>query len=361
LSDSGKTTKLKLKREGVLFKKAYGCLLGGIIGDAMGAPAEDLSYREVQKKFGWICDFEGAGTDDSAIKLILCEAIMKSGGHVTADEWADAFLANKKKYYHLFYIPVRNMFHKIESKLSLPVYAGLGNMHSSSSAMSISPMGIINACNPRQAALETYDVAGLIHGGASTFCRDGACVIAAGVAAAMATDATVDSVTEASWKYLHKDSSRELLDRIRLTLDMVKRTGNYEAFRKEYYKKCLGDIVSDSRETVPCVLALFVLAQGDPVTAIEYAANFGRDADTIATMAGALCGALKGVDALKPEWVAKVESAYGRNQRSSRDQTVLETAAPDQAELAEKLIAVLLAKAEEEKQNLVALNVLAGR
>jgi ADP-ribosylglycohydrolase len=361
LSSSKGTVKSALNRKGVLFKKAYGCLLGGIIGDAMGAPSEDMTYREVKKRFGWIGDFEGSGTDDSAIKLILCEAIIKSGGHVTADEWADAFLANKKKYYNYFYIPVRNMFHKIESKLSLPVYAGLGNMHSSSSAMSISPMGIINACNPRRAALETYDLAGLIHGGASTFCRDGACVIAAAVAAAMAANATVDSVVEASRKYLHKDSSRELLDRIDLTLDMAARTGNYEAFRKEYYRKCLGDIVSDSRETVPCVLALFILAQGDPVTAIEYGANFGRDADTIATMAGALCGALKGVDALKPEWVAKVESAYGQNQQGSRDRKVLEAAAPDQAELAEKLIEVLLAKAEEERQNLEALNVLAAR
>jgi ADP-ribosylglycohydrolase len=343
----------------LLFKKVYGCLLGGIIGDAMGAPAEDMTYDEVKKQFGWINDFEGSGTDDSAIKLILCEAIVKNKGHVTADEWADAFLANKKKYYNYFYIPVRNMFHKIESRLSLPVYAGLGNMHSSSSAMSISPMGIINACKPRQAAIETYDVAGLIHAGPSTFCRDGACAIAAAVAEAMDPKATVDSVLEASWKYLHKDSSRELLDRIELTMDMVKRAGNYEDFRKEYYQKCLGDIVSDSRETVPCVLALFKLADGDPVKAVEYGANFGRDADTIGTMAGALAGAFRGVEALKPEWVAKIESAFGTKQKPSKGYAVEENTAPNQRELAEKLIEVTLAKAEEEKNALDGLFALA--
>jgi ADP-ribosylglycohydrolase len=351
-------TKSKTDQQGLLFKKVYGCLLGGIIGDAMGAPAEGKTYNEVKEKFGWIGDFRGSGTDDSAIKLILCEAILKSRGHVTADEWADAFLANKEKYYNYFYVPVRNMFHKIESKLSLPVYAGLGNMHSSSSAMSISPMGIVNACNPRRAALETYDAAGLIHGGVSTFCRDGACVIAAAVAAAMAVAPTVDSVVEASQKYLHKDSSKEMLERIRLTLDMVKHTGNYESFRKEYYEKCLGDIISDSRETVPCVLALFVLAKGDPVTAIEYAANFGRDADTIATMTGALCGAYKGVDYLKPAWVEKVESSYGQNQLPSKEYKVEEAESPNQVELAEKLIEVLIEKSNEEKQSLGALDSL---
>ena len=334
----------------MLFKKVYGCLLGGIIGDAMGAPAEGMTYNEIEKKFGWIDDFEGAGTDDSAIKLILCEAIIKSGGHVSADEWAEAFLANKKKYYGYFYIPVRNMFHKIESKLSLPVYAGLGNMHSSSSAMSISPMGIINACNPRRAALETYDAAGLIHAGSSTFCRDGACVIAAAVAEAMSPKATVDSVVEASYRYLHKTSSKELLDRIHLTMDILQRTGNYEAFRKAYYKKCLGDIVSDSRETVPCVLALFKLAKGDPVKGIEYGANFGRDADTIGTMLGALIGAFKGVDGLKKEWVAKIEASFGKEQKASKDYGMKASTAPNQRELAEKLIEVMKSKAEEDKK-----------
>jgi ADP-ribosylglycohydrolase len=352
--------KTAVNHDDLFFKKVYGCLLGGIIGDAMGAPAEDMTYKEVEKQFGWINDFEGSGTDDSAIKLILCEAIIENGGHVTADEWACAFLANKKKYYNYFYIPVRNMFHKIESKLSLPVYAGLGNMHSSSSAMSISPMGIINACNPRRAAIETYDIAGLIHAGSSTFCRDGACAIAAAVAEAMNPKAAVDSILEASWKYLHKDSSKELLDRIKFTMDMVKHTGNYEDFRKEYYEKCLGDIVSDSRETVPCVLALFKLAEGDPVEAVEYGANFGRDADTIGTMVGALAGAYKGVDALKSEWVMKVESAFGAKQKPSKGYAIEESTAPDQKELAEKLIAVTLAKAEEEKNALDRFFALAG-
>ncbi len=72
--------------------------------------------------------------------------------------------------------------------------------------MSISPMGIINACNPRQAALETFDVAGLIHAGDSTFCRDGACAMAAAVAEAMKPVATVDSILDASTAYLHKQA-----------------------------------------------------------------------------------------------------------------------------------------------------------
>lgn len=327
--------------ETVLFKKIYGCLVGGLIGDAMGAPAEGKSFQEIEEEFGKITNFEGEGTDDSAIKLILCQAIIDNEGHISADEWAESFLKNKEKYYYLFYIPVKNMFHKIESNLTLPVYAGLGNMHSSSSAMAISPMGLINACNPRQAALETYDVAGLIHAGDSTFCRDGACAIAAAVAEAMKSDATVESVLSSATDYLHKVSSTEMTACIKETVQMAKKIGSYEEFRKEFYKTKLHDIISDSRETVPCALSLFYLAKGDPTEAIIYGVNFGRDADTLGTMVGAISGAFKGVDGLRPQWVEKV----GRNN-------------PEQRQLAESLVGVVQKRAEETEENLNLLKKL---
>jgi ADP-ribosylglycohydrolase len=350
------------KGKGLLFDKVYGCLVGGLIGDAMGAPAEGKTYEEIEKQFGELRDFEGAGTDDSAIKQILIEAILESGGYVTADEFAASFLRNKAKFYKLFYIPVRNMFHKVESGLSLPVYAGLGNMHSSSSAMSISPMGIINACNPRQAAVETFDVAGLIHAGDSTFCRDGACAIAAATAEAINPAATVDSVLNASTAYLHKTSSRVMIGWIDKTLKMARETGDYKKFRHAFYKTNLGDIISDSRETVPCVLALFYLAKGDPQQAIIYGANFGRDSDTIGTMVGALAGGFKGVGALKSEWVAKIESKYGKKQEVSKaDYGLPAVESPDQVKLAESLIEVIQKKAAAQRAWLQTLDAVSAK
>lgn len=37
-----------------LLVKVYGCLIGGAIGDAMGAPAEDWHYSDIRPKFGRI-------------------------------------------------------------------------------------------------------------------------------------------------------------------------------------------------------------------------------------------------------------------------------------------------------------------
>jgi ADP-ribosylglycohydrolase len=342
----------------LLFQKVYGCLVGGLIGDAMGAPAEGLHYDEVAARFGELSEFQGTGTDDSAIRLILVDAILKNDGHVTADELAESFLRNKEKYYRLFFIPVKNMLHKVESRLSLPVYAGLGNMHSSSSAMAISPMGIVNACDPRQAATETFDVAGLIHAGDATFCRDGACAIAAAVAEAMKVDATVGSVLEAAIGFLHPISSAEMIESIRESVTRARRTGDYERFRKAFYETSLRDIISDSRETVPCALSLFYLAKGDPVKAIGYGANFGRDADTIATMVGAIAGAYAGASAFPEHWLATVEGDYGTQQPVSKDYGVPATEAPDQRRIAEALIGVIQHRTAERRAALAALERL---
>lgn len=344
-----------------LFDKVYGSLLGGLIGDAMGAPAEDNNYPEIEKQFGWIQTFEGSGTDDSAIKLILCEAILANNGYVTADEFAHAFLVNKQKYYPLFYIPVKNMIHKVESKLSLPVYAGLGNMQSSSSAMSISPIGLINACNPRLAAMEAFDVAGLIHAGESTFCRDGACAIAAAVAQAMDPAATVESVLEASTAYLHRTSSAEMIQCIHRTLRMARDRDDYRTFRDAFYQTSLRDIVSDSRETVPCVLALFYLSNGNPEKAIPYAANFGRDADTIGTMIGALTGAFTGIKGLRSEWVNEIESSYGKEQKISKDYGMGGIVMQDQRALAQQIVGIIQRKASDLKERIASLDQLTSK
>ena len=290
--------------------KIYGSLLGGLIGDAMGAPTEGKTYQQILETHGpgGVTDFEGVGTDDTAIREQLIDAIFQSDGDVTCDHFAQSFLDHRQKNYRLWYIPVRNAFHKFEAGLRLPAYAGWDNMQSSSTAMSISPMGILNACDPRRAALETLDVASVIHNGASGFCRDAACAMAAAVAAAFVPGATVKSVVVAATAHLLPISAGEMRHRIHVTLGMLKEFPDYASFRAAYYERHLYPTISDSRETVPATLALFQLAGGDPEQAIVYGASFGRDADTIGTMVGGLAGALHGASGLPRRWVEKVEA-----------------------------------------------------
>jgi ADP-ribosylglycohydrolase len=301
----------------ILSDKVLGCLLAAEIGDAMGAPAENKTYQEIITSYGEITDFSGCGTDDSALKHILCDAIENAQGYPSADAWADAWMEHGQLFQKgMFWIPVMNSFWKISAEGIAPREAGAGNMSSSSSAMCISPMGIINAGNPRQAALETYEVAGLIH---HNFSRDGACSMAAGVAEAFSPGASVDSMLWAAVEYLPACSAKVMHDFIEATLSLARATGSYEAFRERYYAEYIlpGIAMPDARETVPVALSLFYLADGDPKQTILYGANFGRDADTIASMAGALAGALRGASSLPTEWVEKIQA------NGNRDQTAL--------------------------------------
>lgn len=296
--------------QGWLEDRIYGCLLGGLIGDAMGAPGEGKTYTQILENFGpeGITDFEGVGTDDTAIREQLIHVLIANGGYVSCDEFARSFQLFRAANYHKWWIPVLNMAHKVESGVVLPVDAGFGNAPSSSSAMAISPMGVINAANPRQAALETFDVAGLIHSGPSGFCRDAACAMAAAVAAAFHPEANVVSILDAATRYLHPTSAREIVECIQRTRELAAGAGGYEAFRAQFYASHLRAEQCDSRETVSVALALFEMGQGDPERAVLYGVNFGRDADTIGTMIGGLCGALRGASGLPARWVQKVEA-----------------------------------------------------
>jgi ADP-ribosylglycohydrolase len=302
-----------------LFDKILGTLLAAEIGDAMGEPAENKTYHEIHDLYGDIDDFSGSGTDDSALKHILCDAIERMKGYPTADGWAEAWMDQEEQFHHgLFWFPVMNSFWRIHAEGIAPREAGLGNMASSSSAMCISPMGIINAGNPRQAALETYELTGLIH---HNFSRDAACSMASAVAEAFTPGTSVNMILQASVDYLPPRSAKVMRESIENTLALARETGEYTSFRERYYNERIlpGIAMPDARETVPVALSLFFLAGGDPRKTILYGVNFGRDADTIASMAGALAGALHGAAALPVEWVEKMQSS-GR-----RDQTALTT------------------------------------
>lgn len=311
--------------ESRLFDKVYGCLLGGIIGDAMGAPVEGKHYAEIEEKYGpdGVTDFEGVGTDDTAIREQLLGAIRKTGGYPTVDAFAQSFTESKERNQRMWFTPVRNAFGKYELGVAAPAYCGWGNMPSSSTAMSFSPLGIINACNPRQAVLEALQIASFIHDGPTAgFCRDGAAAMCAAVASAFVDGASAGTVVAAATACLLPESSRLLIDLIEAALTLARESGDYRTFRERFYERFLQAVICDSRETIPATLAIILLSGGDPKRALLWGANFGRDADTIGTMVGGVVGALAGASGLPPEWVAKVEANPAVHYKATSEELV---------------------------------------
>ena len=288
--------------------RAYACLLAGLVGAAMGTPTENLEPEQVESRFGWVSEFSGPGTDDSLMKDLLSEALVATDGYATADDWAAQIRAQQgliRERRDKFFASVLHLVGKLRYGYS-PRELSAGNMPSSSSAMAIAPVGIVNAGHPRAASAQAQELASLIHTGPVGFCQDGAAAVAAAVATAMVPGATLDAVIAAGTAYLKPTSAALMRGLILDALTLARESGDYKAFRAAYHARFRQTIACDSRETIPATFAICLLANGDPVQAVEQGANFGRDSDTIATMAGAICGALAGADAIPSSWVATV-------------------------------------------------------
>jgi ADP-ribosylglycohydrolase len=281
-------------------------VIGARVGDAMGAPTEGMSAEDIRTRFGWLDSFSGDGTDDSLMATLLADALFASGGHAGADGWAEQWVGQRDRMQAIrdkFFPSVLHTADKLAWGFP-PRRVAIGNMPSSSSAMSIWPVGLVNAGDPRAAADQAYALAALIHVGEVDFCQDAAAAIAAAVAVGLRPGIGVADAIDEALLALHPTSGAPMRGWILDAVAEAATAPSDEEFRERYLQRFRRPIACDSRETVPAAFALTVLAEGDLRRGVELAANFGRDTDTIATMTGALCGAIGPPDAIPEAWLA---------------------------------------------------------
>jgi ADP-ribosylglycohydrolase len=283
-------------------------VIGARVGDAMGAPTEGLEPAEISEQFGWVNDFAGDGTDDSLMATLLANALIGTDGRAGADDWAAQWLAESgsvREKRDKFFLSVLHTMQKLHYGWS-PRRAAAGNMPSSSSAMAIWPVGLVNAGHPFEAAAQAYALAALTHVGDVDYCQDAAAAVAAAVAAGLRPGTAVAEASALSLQALHPVSGSRMRALIGDAIELAEGSSGYEEFRRQYHARWRQTIMCDSRETVPAAFALAVLADGDLERAVEYGANFGRDADTIASMVGAICGATNGGRPVPAPWADRL-------------------------------------------------------
>jgi ADP-ribosylglycohydrolase len=302
----------------------YGCLIGGAIGDAMGAPTEGMLYTEIREKYGRVTTLlphkvyytrgqPGNFTDDTTLRHYLCYAIAQKGGRITPDDFAKVWI-EKVNTNRLW---ANELIVRERIRLGInPWEAGLGAIPAGCGPMYIAPVGIINAGDPAQAYQDAFNIASVNQLGEN---RDFAAAFAASVAAAFSPGATVESVTRTMSEY-GPDIVRRAMT---LTMELAEASGDMEQFTARFYEKMLDwtwtlppgvwrkekFFSGNSREFVPVVFAILRYHGDDPKRAIIEGANFGRDCDTIASLVGNIVGAMHGASALEREWVDTVEKA----------------------------------------------------
>jgi hypothetical protein len=186
----------------------------------------------------------------------------------------------------------------------------------------IGPVGIINACNPRQAALDTQDICLLLQPPASGGI-EGSKVIAAATAEAFRPGATVDSVVAASTAHVSLHT-RQIIDEV---LDIAAKYPDIREIREPIRRHFMPTYpYADAVETAAEAIALFWITKGDVREGLIGATNLGRDTDCIAGMLGSICGAFKGIDGVPAEWVSTVQSAIDASPVTLQKMSMRDTA-----------------------------------
>lgn len=331
-----------------LYHKVRGCLYGGAIGDALGAPAEWKFPPEIWARYGEILEFvepwdgpsdigkgDGRFTDDTHMIMLLGQIYVEEQRHLDpfifaerivpliADEprWLAERGAEMPLVDRLFY-PEKWLLMRLRLANADPRLGGVGNMVNCGAAMYASPVGIVNAGDPAAAYREAIDI---FTAHQWSYGLEAAGVMAACVAAAFVPGATVDDIVAAAMTYA-REGTREAIGAV-----------IYEARRHDDWREAIvplreaiqpfdgsaedgvrdrGNGTDDwqpsrrkSIEELPIALGMLVVAKGDFLEAVRGAANYGRDNDSIAGMAGALAGAMHGASALPAGWAEQVNRA----------------------------------------------------
>ncbi|HIU06978.1 MAG TPA: ADP-ribosylglycohydrolase family protein [Candidatus Limiplasma pullistercoris] len=305
--------------------RARGVMSGLAIGDSFG----DASRKpDNQLAYGITTDFgEGASwsTDDTEFGLLTAQTLIEANGRLTPEIVAEAW---KKHVVTQGEELNRGGNSEMEAAANLrrglmPPYTGLYNAYafSDGAAMRAAPIGIVFAGDLPGAAQAAEIDASISH------CRDGvwgaqsvACAVAAAVAGASfeeILDAALYPVPKTSWYYYT----------FQLAMDIVRQAdGRLLDAWMPLHDRLATRYKASVPEAVSQAFGVLALSHEDFRTGVITAGNFGRDADTIAAICGAVLGGMYGYKAIPARWAEKTRYPSGTCLPMARGIDLLEIA-----------------------------------
>jgi ADP-ribosylglycohydrolase len=320
--------------------KAYGCLAGLALGDAMGMPVEFMTPARIAEEYGWIDGLvaspswhphrvfpPGTVTDDTGQALALAD-VYRSQGAMTAEGAAAALMAwagRCKGRLHLILGPSTSRSLAALQEGADPTQSGRSGK-TNGAAMRVAPVGIVRAGNPEATLADTVQACLPTHG--TTLAISGAAAVAFAIAEAMHTASTLDSIIEAATDGAVRGREHgawawtpPLERRIRFAVQLALSSENERAALQALYDLVGVDLLIT--ESIATAFGLVALAAGDPMRAIRHAVNLGGDTDTVGAIAGAICGAWRGATAVDANLLAQVERINHLDLRGTAQDLVL--------------------------------------
>jgi ADP-ribosylglycohydrolase len=313
------------------------------MGDALGAPTEQWSIDEIASKYGGLVTafddppadtFAGANqgrraevTDDASQMYYLARALVAAGGTLSRQQWVACLLDWVQ--------------HSPKAGFMGPSTAGIVKALQEGSDTAL--VGVIGTSKRKMTTIGTTNgaamrvaPAGLLHPGrieqacqvALVTCLpshdtdvaiSAACSVAAATAQALVTD-DLSSVLQAAVRggqlgeQLARGCARTVagpnyLARLHMALRIAREAGSDDDFLRRMEREVGNSVLA--AESVPAALGVVAYAQGDPLRTIALSSSIGNDTDSIATMAGAIVGALRGTAALPQDLLAEFKHTNG--------------------------------------------------
>ncbi len=297
-----------IKNKKFLEDRSTGALIGHAIGDSFGDAARS---QENHFLYGITMDFDERtswSTDDTDFALLTAQTLIAAKGNLTEKHVLDSWKT------HVVTQTMLNRGGASEREAAANIRRGVlppgsgrynSHYHSDGAAMRVTPIGIVCAGDPRRAARYAEIEAQVSHW------RDGiwaAQAVAAAVAVAMAGGA-VDEIIAAAFACAPEDSwFRHTLTN---ALRIIESSSSLEEAWMPLHAELWTEYKAAAPEAVTEALAVFKLTDGDFRKGIVYGGNFGRDADTIAAIVGAISGARCGLKAIPEKWAEKVRYSTG--------------------------------------------------
>jgi ADP-ribosylglycohydrolase len=315
--------------------RARGALYGLAIGDALGMPTQMLSRPTIASAYGLpISGFEpappdhpiaagqpaGAVTDDTEQAVLVGRLLVAGGGHVDPATLARALVEWEKDMIargslDLLGPSTKRAVAAVEAGVA-PSETGREGV-TNGAAMRIAPVGILCPVAPAgssglaalvdrvvEVSMVTHNTGIALSGAAAVAGFVSAAIAEAPVPACLA--AAVDAASSASslgaWV-----AGGSVAARIEWAVALVAGGSVDEAMEAIY--RLVGTSLA-TQESVPAAFAVVARLADDPWEACRQAASLGGDCDTIGAMAGAMVGALCGVDAFPP-FALDVIAAHG--------------------------------------------------
>ncbi|MCP4167725.1 MAG: ADP-ribosylglycohydrolase family protein [Chloroflexi bacterium] len=303
--------------------RATGCLAGLAVGDALGDLGRSDTHRQ---RYGIITNLyeDAKSTDDTEFALLTARTLIDNGGKLTSDTLLESWQRYILDEGGVFERGGQSQY-GAETNIRRgmrPPLSGQDNVNNydDGAAMRIAPIGIICAGDPRRAAAMAQIEAQISHYADGIWAAQ---AVAASVAVAM-VDGAVDEIISAG---LNQIPGESWLGRaMNRAMAICDRAGSIENAWESLHTDLWTPVHSASPEAIPQIYALFRLTGGDFRQGMFWGCNFGRDADTIGAIIGALAGAKGGVTVIPESWISKVRRPAGVCLRFTAREDVLDLA-----------------------------------